>query len=467
MENKNFQAPLDPFSEYAFAAENDHYPKTDFTQMQFRGKIDTIALSEAFDQALTKVPMFSSHLQEKRVGWRYQPFWNYDPEVPNKLQVVDCRHLVKHPFEPMEFSTDYYALRTRRRIDLSREFPFNCSLLRVSDDAWIFSILYHHCAMDPNKAYSLLTEMLAAYHEKVKGKPPEWAGSLGMAALKRGGALVKPIPMLNFAKEQLADVWIRNRAGLVSNIASEQIRDYKITKGRHSFRTFIDDPKLIKALFNRVKRNDATFNDLAFAVARKAITKWNEERGVGAERFRFLLITSLKGRMELPKDAGAGLAGLNFVNIGQGHADLDTLIRFYRDTRSDQLRRGIDIQFYNTTCSIIRTLRLFPMSYRFALAGAIGQSIPCTFYISNLGVVWPKFVDGKPTMDSAVLGAGDFIIDDIHSSASLGRTVGMGLTMRTHNRRLYLNFVADRFRFKYDEAKELSNRMINDLISAG
>ena len=69
-------------------------------------------------------------------------------------------------------------------------------------------------------------------------------------------------------------------------------------------------------------------------------------------------------------------------------------------------------------------------------------------------------------MDSEVLGAGDFVISDIHSSASAGRNVGLALAVRIHNRRMYMNFVADRFRFREPEIRELVDRFVQDLVAA-
>jgi hypothetical protein len=459
--------PLDPFSEYAMAAENEYYPKTDFTQMQFQGKIDYQALAEAYAEALEVAPIFNCNLFEKWHGFGYRPYWLFNHEIPNRLQIVDCRHMVKEPFDPMEFSTDYYDARVRRRFDLAREFPFNCSLLQVGEDRYIFSMLYHHSALDPARAYLFLTRFLAVYHEKIKGEQPEWSQSLGMAALSRKNSHIKPIPWGQFMREQMLDIWYYNRSKNISHIKTESLRDYRTTQGRHSMRAVIDEPEIIKGLLDRAKLNEATFNDLIFAVARSVISEWNDEHNVTSERLRFMLITSLKGRMELPKDAGAGLSGLNFVSAGHNKkTDLDELVRFFRDTRKAQLANGIDIQFYLTACKFLSTVRLMPMKTRNKVMHPLSYSSPITFYLSNLGVVWPKFENGLPTTDSVVLGSGDFLLNDFHSSASIGRSVGLGLTIRTHNRRVYFNFVADRFRFRKQEFEEISDRIMKTLINA-
>ncbi len=458
--------PLDPISDYMMAIESDDYPKTDITQMQFRGKIDFAALAEAYQEALKHVPLFSSHLCEVRRGWRYFPHWVYDKETPNRLKAVDCRHMVKQPFDPMEFTTEYYAANIRQRINLGREFPFRASLLRIYDDTYLFSMVYHHSIFDGAKAYRVWTKMLSSYHEKVKGRKPDWANSLGMAALRRREGLIKPVSRLKFFCEQLGDVWVRNRAGVVSHIATESIRDYRLVKGRHSIRAVIGDPLLQKGLFDRAKRNRATFNDLVYAVVLKTLAGWNEDRGVSSERFRFMLVTSLKGRMELPADVGAGLSFLNIVCADRQKNDLDSLIRYYRDYKKRQLAEGSDILLFHSLCELVRRLRMLPITLRHKVIQPISNSFPVTFYLSNVGVVWPRFENGRPTMDSEILGAGDFEINDLHSSVSLGRSMGLGLTIRTHNHRLNFNFVADRFRFKKHEAQTLVDKIMNNINNA-
>ncbi len=82
-------------------------------------------------------------------------------------------------------------------------------------------------------------------------------------------------------------------------------------------------------------------------------------------------------------------------------------------------------------------------------------SSPITFNLSNVGVVWPKIEGGKATYDSVLLGAGELEIEDMHSCPTFGPKTSLGLVVRMHNRRLYMNFVCDRFRFTNEEAAEL------------
>ena len=457
-----FAVPVDPFSEYAMALETDDYPKTDFTQFGFRGPVDVEALSESYREALALVPTFSCHLRATRRGARYVPYWFRNAEQPaNHLVVEDCRHRVNGDFEPMEFSTRFHARRTARRIDLTREFPVTCYLIRVRDDQHIFSILYHHSVVDGRKVFRLMNAMLAGYHRRVTGRAPAWADAPGMTALVRDGAVTPPA-FRDFAREQLADLF--TGTARVAYVAGTGPRD---VHGRYSFREVIDDPGLLKGLRARVRANEATLNDLLLAVARVAIGQWNDVRAAARERMRFMLITSLHGRTPLAEHGGAGVSALNFLSEGHGRADLDALVRFFRDRRTDQLARGIDVAYHRTMARMVSALRVFPLDARRAAVRAVAERVPCTFYLSNVGVLWPKVVDGRPTGDSAVLGAGKFRIDDVHSSASVARNIGMGLTCRTHDRRFYLNFVADRWRFTKDEAQGFARHFRKTLEDAG
>ena len=467
MELPDASIPFLPSSEYALIMEDDDYPKTDFTQMQFRGPLDTQALAAAYDEAIAQVPVFCSHLIHRRKGFFHTPYWVLDPEVKNRLVIEDCRHMAGDPFDPMEFSTRYHALRTRRRINLAVEFPFNGLLLRVGDDRYIYSVVYHHSCMDPAKYFVVLNTMLANYHERIKGEKPAWYSSNGLGGLRRSTNPITPIPMGRFAAEQFADIWFKNPRRTVSQIASPRFRDYRSVKGRHSLRTVIDDPKLLEGMSRRAKRRQATLNDLLLACGRKAITQWNKDHDQKHERMRMMLVTSLRGRKGFALESGgAAISMLNLVSKGHSDADLDHLIDFFREIRTHQLDQGYDIQINAMINKFIQAFRVLSLPVRQKLAMSIIEGTPCPFYVSNVGVYWPMFKDGHLTMDSEILGAGDFLIEDIHSSASIFRDIGMGLTVRTHNRRFYMNFVCDRFRFTQEQAVELKERIVSEFINA-
>ena len=470
MTDVRFEKQMDPFSEYAFLVEDDDYPKNEVSMIQLKGKVDEGAMALAYREAMKKMPVFSSHLEERHIGMSYVPVWVFDPEVENRLVVEDCRHMIEGEYDISLFCERYFAPFMRRCLDLKREFPFYCFLLRVQDDTYIFAIVFHHSALDPVKVFTVLNEMLGRYHEAIKGQWPEWAsaGSHGAEMRKKTGVMIKPLSLTQFAKEQLSDVWIKNRKGMINPLATSKIEDYRKVKGRYSFLKIIDDTALIQAMVDRAISAGCTLNDLIMAVCRKTFSEWNIEHDQPHDRFRMMITTSLHGRMQLPKDSGAGLAGINMVSAGHGNADLDTVMQFFRDQRNHQLKRGVDIRFFTTLNSIVKAMRLLPLKTRTRLIRPIVAGIPVTLNLSNLGSVWPKeiFPDGRQSLDSRITEVGDFRIELFHSSISIARNLDTLITMRTHNRRLTLSMVFDRFRFRREEGAKLSGRLYDNLENA-
>jgi hypothetical protein len=425
---------------------------------------------QAFSEAVAKVPLFSCQLEQRKEGMFYKPYWVFNPEVQNRMVVEDCRPMVGDSYDLEDFVNTFFQPKIRRRLDIFREFPYNSMLLQVEDETWVLGVVFHHSVVDPLKAFIVLTHALARYHQLVKGAWPKWAmaESTGDVIRKKKGSLVKPLPFSQFAKEQMLDLWVKNRKGVVNSIASRKIRDYRKTKGRYSFLRVIQDKETILALVDRAVKAGCTLNDLCFAVARKTFSQWNQEKGKPADRFRFMLATSLLGRMELPKNGGAGLGALNMVSAVDPKSDLDTLMQDFKRQRMHQLGRGVDIRLFKTMTTLIGAMRVFPLKMRASIARPMIEAIPVNFAISNIGSIWPKeiYPDGRQSLESKVTDVGDFKIDMLHSSISISRNMEGLSTMRTYNNRTFVNYVFDRFRFHRDEAQELSDRLFNNLLGS-
>lgn len=471
MELQQTRIPMDPFSEIGLFAETKHYPKTDFTQMEFKGPLDVGALCEAYEEAVSMVPIFNSNLVFGRDGLQFIPYWQVNRDKKNTLHYQDCRHIAKEPFDPMEFLDIVHGERMRRSIDLSEEFPFKGFLFHIFDDRYIFSIRYQHSAMDPLKGYYVFSAMLAKYHEKVKGQRPAWADALGMASFghkpKHGKNKVPKKIRNYFVVERASDIAKRYlEQGKITPIESEKVLPFKEAIGRHSLRFIFDDPKIIEGFAARAAASNTRVNDLLLTVMQRQLSEWNRDRGVDRSCFRLMLVSSLKGRMELAQDVGAGISGISFVTGGIGQLDFDEMMQWFGRRRIELLKEKFDVRFNKWASLYIQNTRMLPFAVRRRIWRQVLKRIHLSVYLSNLGVMFPKIVDGRPTLDSAVLGAGDFVISDIHSSPSIGPNVGMGVTIRTHNRRMYVNLVCDRYRFRTEEARQLVAQIESGLLNA-
>jgi hypothetical protein len=460
---------MNPFSEYALLVEHDDYAKSEIVMQQIKGPLDPSAFAKAFDESLKLVPILSCNMVERKIGWKYTPTWIPNLDVKNRMIVEDCRHLVSEPFDLGAFADMYFAERIRRRIDLAREFPFRGHLVRMGEDTWMMALVFHHSAMDPYKGYKIMTATLANYYNKVTGEVPDWFDTAGSLASARKNALVKPIPALTFAREQLMDVWVKNRASVISPIAGKGLRNWHETKGRHCFHTRIDDGKLIQAIVDRAIKVDCTFNDLLLAVTRQVLSGWNKDHGQPADRFRMMLATSLVGRADVAIEAGAALGALNFISRDQQNADLETIMRTIGAQRKEQLTRGVDVTFHKTLDRVVNGLRFMPLKVRTRLMRPSIERIPCTVSLSNTGSIWPKSVDekGRQSLESRIVDIAGAKIQKWHTNVSIARNLGLGLTCRTYNGTFFLDFVYDRFRFRWEEAKEITDRIYAAIENAG
>ena len=470
MQDAGLRIPMDPFSEIGLYAETRDYPKTDVTQMEFTGPIDVDALAEAWEESVALVPTFSSHLAIERVGAQFLPVWHSCPGLPNRLVFQDYRASVRQPFDPTVFLEQSHGQRLLRRIDLTRAFPVRAFLFRTFNDRHIFSIRYQHSVMDPYKGYLVTTAMLARYHEKVTGAPPTWASALGMASLGDSAPAVpaKPGPPSQaFAVEALRGalrrLWSQGR---ITPVLGERQLAPREAVGRHSLRIVIDDPRHLQGLFGRARRGGVRLNDLLLAAIHEGLEGWNREHGVNQSRFRMMLVTSLKGRLPRSRNLGAGISGISMVTGENGDLGFEERMRWFGSQRRALLAERYDVRFHQWVTHSCGASRFLPFALRRRLWRQIIGAIPISVYLSNVGVVWPRMVDGRPTGESQLLGAGEFSISDIHSSPSISPGMSLGITARTHNRRMYLNFVCDRFRFRRHEAQGLTRAVHRALLNA-
>jgi hypothetical protein len=344
-------------------------------------------------------------------------------------------------------------------------------LLCIDNDRHVFSICYHHIAMNPHKGYRILTDILAGYHKRVCGVSPPWSHFLGMVSVGRQPRQsYKDIPRrvsglfaVKNAYSVLSDLV---RRGPAVQLACDRKLNYRRVQGRHSLRLRYDDPMMLEALVARAARSNAQLNDIWMALTHRTITRWNKEHDAPHDNFRTMLIVSLQGRLRLPEHEGIGLSCLNFLTTDLHKADLDELVCHFRQRRFGMLRRMTDIRFYKLFSDAFASLRFMPLSVRKRIWEPLILAVPVAAYVSNLGVVWPRIENDRPTLDSALLGAGGFEISDIHSSPSILRNVGMGITTRIHARRLFINFVCDSFRFREDEVRSLVSMFADELIGA-
>jgi NRPS condensation-like uncharacterized protein len=442
-----------PTVELALAVETDAYPKTDFHSIQLHGPIDIPAFVEAFDEAVFTYPVAQCRLEERRIGLSRRLYW-----VPtgrrNKLTVDDCRDRVKPPVDGVAFAAEYFREGSLHRIDLFREPPMRFFLLRLADDVTLFSTLHQHIAVDAAGVYGFFRDILARYHEKVKGEKPAWLEAAATNTARSAVVVIRP-RSVRTAFAEYATSLIKGRRSVVSMIATAQTRPIL---GRNMNRGVFESETL-REIKNYCKRHDATLVDALLAAIFRTIGAWDREHGQERQdRINTLLAVNARHRIAGLKDQSFGMSGIPFLVRRPEDIPFDVLVEWFRDERKRQLDVGVDVSLMKLLSTVFRAAGALPVRMRAPIIRAL-SGFSTTFVLSNIGIMWPEVRDGKLTGRSAFTRVGDFELDDNHACPSLTPHVAMGIVTRTLGDRLFINYTTDQARFLPEEATELTSRI--------
>ena len=447
-------------TELAVCAETDAYPKTDFMNVQLRGRADTGLFAEALRRALVSYPVASSRLVDRRAGLSRRLYWVRDLPL-NELVVRDLRDRCHGVSDRGRAILDFHADRVATRMDLASDYPMRFYLLQVADDVFVFSVVFHHVSLDAAWLYSLIGDVLGRYDEAVGGCGFDRREARGIGSDHASVETRTVRPLRAFVFDQVKDHF-RNPQPSISLIRTAGHFDQK---GRWMNHAIIDDKSLLDGMIARARRNEATLSDLFCASISRTISAWDRERGAKPDRIRGFLAVNVRHKIPAMKNASMALAGLNITTRAPADRDLDDVIAQVRTQRTSQLARGFDVAFHKFAEIVGRALRFFPKRIRDALVRN-GLRSRYTFMLSNVGVLWPVVENGRPTGDSALISAGGLEIEDFYSCPSMTPDVGMVIVVLTHARRLFVSYACDRCRHNEQEARELAERLTDDLKRA-
>ncbi|MCZ7582447.1 MAG: hypothetical protein M5R36_03425 [Deltaproteobacteria bacterium] len=90
---------------------------------------------------------------------------------------------------------------------------------------------------------------------------------------------------------------------------------------------------------------------------------------------------------------------------------------------------------------------------------------PMSFMNSNVGVLWPRFDNGKLTADSVMTCAGDCEILDYDVNFSTDESLGHGLVAYTYRKRFTLNFSGYRDLFERETMERFLDIIKRELLA--
>lgn len=452
---------LDPPSEGMFIWEREGLPQTDYGCFSWRGPCDEAALAEALVQAQAVRPHFHAHLIATRIGYRRVLAW-VQREAPVRLEVRDFTHLPALPVDLEHWVHEQLAGEIDHLMRLDREYPVRLILLRLPENHGCLAMVFHHVVTDGGGLYDFLRDAFRVYHRLVTGREPSWAAVAGLHAQAGPVTPVLPQSGWSFFRRLLADIR-RYPPWRIAQLASRP----DSLSGRNMVRYVFDDPALQQALRARAKRAGGTVSDLMQAAGKLALHEWNRERNAPADVFANGLAVNLRLRLPPAEVAALGgnpMSGIYVPSLPEHRRDPERLLAYVIAERLRRMAEGQDINLVRTFRRLHLAGRFLPVALRHRLLKPL-MDTRLSFFLTNLGVVWPRMENGRPTGETAVREIGDLELLDVHSSVGTTPNNSQALILRTFLNRFYMLFTFGRHRINDVDAAAFSKLVVQKVMT--
>ncbi len=427
--------PLDLPSEGIFMWEQPGFPQTDYGVFQFRGPCDVAALQNAFTQAQKEKPTFHAYLTEKQSGLYHQKWWRVQPE-PAPLELEDLRDMPEFPEDMEAWVHERMTPVVMRGQDLTRQYAVSFRLILLPRQTQLLVFMFNHVVTDGGGLYDFLRDTFRIYHRETKGRDPDWAGAPGIHAQSKNQK-IEAISLFRFFLRAY-----RTNKDYPHGQASMPASIPEFDSGRRIIRHIITDVKEQSALRARAREAGGSLSDLFMAASKLAIQEFNDSRNASTEILTHGLAVNLRGRVPAAETRSMGnpMSGIVIPTSRSERRDPDSLLRLVAQRRKMMLAEGYDIAMSRLLQSISAHTRILPSRYRHPLMRKF-LDWPISFFLTNLGVVWPRMENGRPTGETAITHVGDMELVDVHSSVGPTKNNGLAMILRTFMGKFYCVFV--------------------------
>ena len=451
--------PLDLPSEGIFAWEHENYSQTDYAAFLVKGKCHIDALAQAVVVAQQKRPTFHANLVRVQSGLWGQYAWQVREQL-NELVVHDFTHFEALPENLGDWIHEQMGPEVAQLQNLRVEFPVKFILFCLPQDHHFIVMKLHHVATDGGGVYNFLREIFRLYHYAVKNDEPDWGGVAGMHAMAGKVVPVSPPKKWEMVKFAFAESRKFPRSKLAQFQSSPEAKS-----GRTMVRHTIDDPLLQKALRDRVRKDGGTLTDLVVASSKLAIEQWNTERDAPADIMYHGIAVNQRLRQDASQTQGQGnpMSAVMIPSSKSERKDPESLLRYVIEQRKIKMSLGHDIALAKLSHVFLRASRIFPMSLRYRILRLIFD-MPISHFITNLGVIWPRIVDGKITGETAIRTFGDLELLEMYSSVGSTKNNPQGMIMRTFLGKLYLDAIYGKWGVREQDAKDFSRLIYEKLV---
>lgn len=449
---------LDEPSENLMFWDEEGFPQTIASAFEFEGPLVDAALRSSVAWAVSSRPRFAARLHQIRVGRQWIPAWHFNGAAP-AVESGDLR-LDDVPESLHRDRIEAHLASLVGRTDLSREAPARVQCVRLTHRRWALIVAFHHVLMDAAGLYAFVRDVLSDYHLRVTGSPATWAAAPSIHAA--GGSVSAPVSLS--AGRMVLRMLAENREYPIRRCA--QIAGTASgVPGRAMIRRDLTDPLLLDAMKVRARRAGGTLTDLFLAGSKVALAEWNRERDTPHDIFHHGLAVNLRNRVDPAhiREQGNPMTGFTVCTRADERRDPDTTLRLVIDRRRAKSGQGVDMGMADLTRTFVRRARSLPPAWRYRLLHGL-VDIPISFFLTNVGVLWPRFHNGRPTGETALREAGGAFLLDVHLSVGATRSNPLALILQGLNDRLQIIYIVGTHRLTRREGESFADLMIRRTV---
>lgn len=447
--------PLDLPSEGLLIWEQPGFPQTDYAAFVLLGRLDPDAMDMALAGVLATRPTFTSRLVWRRIGWATRPAWI--PGPPNHIAFVRRDYRAERaPADLEDWVHDKLRPVTTRIQDLANEPPVAFELWHVDEERWVLVVVFHHVATDGGGLYDVLRELFAAYHARVTGARPSWADVAGIHAQAGTSPPVAPVSTPRMALRML-----RMDQDYPGSQVAQPWGSSDRPGGRRMIRYVYDDPALLRELRRRAANSGGSMTDLCLAASKLAMEEWNLAHGADADVFLHGFAINQRARRPAEEIEGQGnpMSGFAVPSRAVERRNPDAVLRLVIERRRAGMDQGYDIAMRELGRRLQGIGLALPRSIRYAALRTVFDR-RISFFLTNLGVVWPVIRNGRPTGETAIREVGRAVLHDVHSSVGGTANNPAAMILRTFLGRFYMVFTLGGQRFRDDEARGFADTVV-------
>ncbi|MFZ5865083.1 MAG: hypothetical protein ACOYXY_04310 [Thermodesulfobacteriota bacterium] len=422
------------------------------------GSLDAELFRSAVQETAAKYPAVKSLLKERREGVRFFLVREHRPEIQIPVFFGELK-IEESSRSSFELLVQHLIPRLERTWDLMSEPPMEYHVLKTENGA-IAAVLWHHSAGDAAMTLRVFGSTLAQYDAIVTGRRPEWMdGPYSFSTGKKQASVASKAGWKAFFSQLKRDLAHRKvkPARLYGHGEKKDLTEWH--------RKHVFSPEESALILHGFHGEGIHVVDHLVTCANIAMDSWNRNHGQATGLISSVITVNMRERFGGSEEKNYS-STIFIRSTPETRGDYETLARFVADTRVGQFEAQVDLHVRKSLERGARFFCMLPFPLRRRVASFFMNQQQYSMAVGFLGLVWPRYENGRPTGDSALEKAGDLNIYETHGTGyKLAGNADINLYAYIYQRRLNLVLTSTADILTSEECTEFLNLLVQAIVA--